>query len=238
MKRVTILLLSVVQTLCCSLLHAQNDTVREKELDLPGFLLDEDYEEMNLEYKLPEGFTHRNKFVETTAMFFYGLHGVLESQDKELLLLVDIPYFHTKKDSARLSMFQSADRQNLLSPNSMHRNTLNADFRNIDYYKKTMPSIESKLTFYSPDKARDFYNADSVIIYNLNIKDHPYYYLFKEEEPELMGDPDKYKYCRAVMLQKRDRSFLVMYLFYSDKAAKDIDEYVERLKGIFWFRED
>lgn len=36
------------------------------------------------------------------------------------------------------------------------------------------------------------------------------------------------------------RSFhvLVMYCFYSEKAALNINEYIEKLKGIFWFRED
>lgn len=237
MKRLTIYLLLFVLTYYTSL-NAQNDTSPESERTLPSFMYNDPISQMGVVYKLPVGFMHSYRDVSISTMFWgIGSEGLVESEDKELFILFNIPYFHTSKDSVELSMFMSPERQKLLSPNAMHRNVLNSDIKNINYYKKPMPDIESHLTYYPLDKAKEYYNADSAFIFEVNLRDHPYRYTLEESEPDLMNF-EKYRHCTAFMLHKKDRGFLVMYLYHTDNVAARLDDYLERLKGIFWFREE
>ena len=236
MKRLIILLFFQAVILLQFSLQAQYDSIPEEKRDLPSFMYYDPIRQMDVEYKLPSGFKHKYNDVFTGAMFWVGLDGIVESDDDELFILFYVPYFHTKKDSVELSMFSNPENRLRLSPNLMHRNTVRVDINNISYYKQTPPDVGKELTYYSFEKSREYFNADSAIIYNINIKDHPYNYTLPESDPRIF-DLDKHKYCRVVMLQKKDRSFLSMYCFYSDKAATKIDDYIDSLKGIFWFRE-
>ncbi|MDR2954540.1 MAG: hypothetical protein LBV43_05620 [Prevotella sp.] len=242
MKKSIISLLFIASLFFHYSLWAQENIVPEKERNFPSFMdtyYDDIRDKMGIEYTLPNGFTHRYKEVSTPTFFWALLCGIVESEDNELFILFYVPPIQTKKDSAELSVFRSPERRWSLSPREMHRNSMRHDFTKISYYEKPLPDIYKEITYYPSEKAKEYYNADTVIVYDVNVKDHPErHQLLEGEGASDVMDLEKYGNCKAVMLQKNDRSFLTMYLFHSDKAAAHINDYLEKLKGIFWFREE
>ena len=190
---------------------------------------------MGVKFTLPNDFKCYSKWVETPCFFWLGLDGIVESIDENVFILFSMPTPYTEKDSVELSFFFPENRP-YLSPNKMHLNTILSDLaRNkgldIPEARKEI-NIQEHVTYYSDEDAKSAFNADTVITYDVKITGLKY----SSELAEVINTK-KYKHCKALVLQKENRGFLVMYCFYSNKAKKNIDSYMKSLDSIFRYED-
>ncbi|GHV18425.1 hypothetical protein FACS1894179_07590 [Bacteroidia bacterium] len=164
----------------------------------------------------------------------------LLSEDEEVIVLYYTPPFPSVEDSVRMTKFMqqmapAVDRmpvakwKNTRYPdrNSKHRsamrNNLGYTLRRSDIQKE---DFDNYVGYFSPSYAKEVYNADSVATY---------YFWPSFENKSYRG---KYTGSQAIMVQKRDKGFFIIYCFYTEKAKANLDRYLKQLEGVVRFKED
>ena len=91
-------------------------------------------------------------------------------------------------------------------------------------YKAVEPcevdEIKMLLTDYPASLAKQYFNADYMLMYPIDTK---------QQECR-----DKFTRARCVVIGK-DYRFVFMYFFLTDDNAKDLNKYLAQLKGMIWF---
>lgn len=197
-----------------------------------------------LEYTIPKGY---KKYITSECFKGYphlksALHCTMTglfSNDDEIIVIYYTPMFPTVEDSIRMTRFMqqmapAVERmpvekwKNTRYPdrNSIHRNTIRNNLgytlRKSDIQKE---DIEKHVTFFPPAYAKEVYNADSVATY--------YFWPSFEDKPYR----GKYIGAQAIMAQKRDKGYFVVYCFYTEKAKENLDRYLKQLEGVVRFKE-
>jgi hypothetical protein len=67
-------------------------------------------------------------------------------------------------------------------------------------------------------------NADTVILCPLILQEGNKYL-------------DKYNRCDVIYLQKKNRGYIALYCFYDDVAAANPEKYMQKIKGMFRYRD-
>lgn len=78
--------------------------------------------------------------------------------------------------------------------------------------------------YYTEEQAKQKFNADTAVLLTISLEKEFFY-------------KGKYSHMDALFLSKNNGN-IENYLFYTDKAKRDIDQYRKGLEAMFWFRED
>ncbi|MEO8853933.1 MAG: hypothetical protein ABI359_09145 [Ginsengibacter sp.] len=78
-----------------------------------------------------------------------------------------------------------------------------------------------KLLFLSNNEADEYYNADNVVIYKLNNEN-----AYKR----------KYKFCKVVLLHKKDKADVYMYFWYDARSKNKVDEVIDQTRNMLRFK--
>lgn len=154
---------------------------------------------------------------------FSCVSNLLVSNDEEFISFIPLHRFLTKADS--ISMQQSFPEMKLPNLNDQHAYSVRAQ---VLYSLGKNAAIRGPnagfnwkeyVQYYADKDARRKFNADTAITYDVVLNDDEYY----------LG---KYKYLRALVLQKKDRGFVAIYSFYTDKAKRRLAKYWKATEGI------
>lgn len=147
----------------------------------------------------------------------------LHSRDKEWITFLPLGHFLNKTDSA--SLRESFPRMFIPDLNNQHIYTVRAQ---ILYSLNKDATLRGEnagfkwkeyVQYYSNDNVTQKYNADTVITYLITLKSGE---LYKK----------KYKYLKALILQKKDRGFITIYSLFTDKAKRHFSKYWKQIDGV------
>ena len=79
------------------------------------------------------------------------------------------------------------------------------------------------LYYFTPEYAKEKFNADSVFTYPILIPKGVSYY----------GN----KYCQRVIIRKEGKSPAELFCFYNEEAKKNLDKYMKAIEGILRYRD-
>lgn len=154
---------------------------------------------------------------------FSCVANLLVSEDEEFISFLSLHNFLKKADAIRMQ--QDFPGMKLPNLNNQHANSVRAE---ILYSLGKDAALRGPnagfnwkeyVQYYSDKDARRKFNADTAITYDIVLNDDEYY----------LG---KYKYLRALVLQKKDRGFVAIYSFYTDKAKRRLTKYWKATEGI------
>ncbi|WP_346238037.1 hypothetical protein ABDK00_003070 [Niabella insulamsoli] len=80
------------------------------------------------------------------------------------------------------------------------------------------------VNYYPQDEAKAKFNADTAIHFSISLKDKEYF-------------KGKYKYIKALFLQKNDSGFVNLYCLYTEEGKKNIHQYWKALETILRYDE-
>ncbi|MDR0505266.1 MAG: hypothetical protein LBH32_00390 [Dysgonamonadaceae bacterium] len=163
---------------------------------------------MMLDYSLPEGFT---------GIKYDECFDSISQNDWILPCVTSHIVSQEKHFHVSLVIFDTFSRSN-----TDHTGEI---WRNIFYSYNGKVFGDSIENYVCPDNAAKISsNADTVIICPLILQEGNRYL-------------NIYNHCEVIYLQKRNRGFIGLYCFYDDIAAAGLDEYMQKVKGIFHYRD-
>ena len=83
------------------------------------------------------------------------------------------------------------------------------------------------LEYYPEEKAKSIFNADTAFRVSLNFKPVNEYYDYQ----------GKYKYLDTLVIQKKGRGYIMMYIFTTEEGHKKFPEYLEQIEGMFRYED-
>ena len=83
------------------------------------------------------------------------------------------------------------------------------------------------LEYYPEEKAKSIFNADTAFQVSLNFKPVNEYYDYQ----------GKYKYLDTLVIQKKGRGYIMMYIFTTEEGHKKFPEYLEQIEGMFRYED-
>ncbi len=85
-------------------------------------------------------------------------------------------------------------------------------------------SWQDSLVYYSPQKTKQIFNADTAYRFTINLRPEDFYL-------------KKYKYVDVFLMQKKGRGYVYFVSFYTDKAKKSIKKYRKRIEGVLRYED-
>lgn len=156
------------------------------------------------------------------------LRNQLRSKDGEFITFIPLNRFHTKKDSVNLR--RSFPEMFISDLNLQHVYQIRAVILYSLGKDATLRGENSGFDwkryvhYYSDEKAIQKFNADTAITFVIKLNDNEVY-------------KEKYKYLKALYLQKKDRGFIELYCFYTDQGNKHLPKYWQAVEGIFKYED-
>lgn len=217
-------------------------------------------EQTNVMYKIPSGFNKCNynsiRIADCVFKYVPSLPnlrpGVIQSQDKQVLVLLCGPYLFSVQDSieavkARINRFAKIhDSKDSIdgidfarySPSLRHR-----------YH---MQDYSDGVVIYPCKTAKAFFNADSMFIWrrpsektnNLFVVDTVNVsnkIIQRLDEGYNIKDEPFWKYyscCKTMVIQKNDTGYIPVHIYFTERGLKHEEKYIRALKRLFWFPED
>lgn len=83
---------------------------------------------------------------------------------------------------------------------------------------------EEYVHYYPPEEAKLKFNADNAVSFPIHLIPKDYY-------------KGKYKYLKALFLEKNGRGFINFYCFYTERGKKDLDKYWKAIESIFRYED-
>ncbi len=152
----------------------------------------------------------------------------LHSKDGEFITFIAVNRFLKKADSIRLQ--QSFPGMHIPDLNNQHVYQIRAA---ILYSLGKDASLRGEnaafnwkqyVHYYSDTKANKIFNADTAITFVTELNDSEVY-------------KGKYKYSKALYLQKKGRGFIEIHSLYSNKGKKHLSKYWHAVEGIFKYED-
>ncbi|ERJ60866.1 hypothetical protein [Sphingobacterium paucimobilis] len=179
---------------------------------------------MGLNYKLPEKF---KTYIPKSSSFKENLklrqlmgnpaQGII-SDDDEFISFFRIFRISTKEDSIRInSLFPGAN----MSPSIRHIDNIRHQIKLL-YGDSAKQNWLNYVDYWPNDKAKEVFNADSVIVYTAKLK--------KEEVYE-----GKYDHFGALYLSKKDRGFVNYFFLFTEKANEQYDSYIKNIQQSLYY---
>lgn len=219
-------------------------------------------EQTNIRFEVPAGFNQckYDSIGFTDCIFKYlpsltNLRpGIIQSYDKHVLILLCPPYLFTAQDSIeavkarmkRLVEMHGSKDSVRYCPDAMDFNNYSPNKRHRYYMRDYSAGIEvypSKIaaTFFNadsifiwrrtPGKTNILFLADTVDIANKLIQQLDGKYDIKDE---LFWN--YYPYCKTMIIQKNNRGYIPVYLYFTKEGLDDEKKYIYALKRMFWFQ--
>lgn len=152
----------------------------------------------------------------------------LHSKDGEFITFISVNRFLKKADS--VSLQQTFPEMRIADLNNQHVNQIRAAIlyslgkdaalrgENVAFNWKQY------VHYYSDEEAIKIFNADTAITFITKLNDNEVY-------------KGKYKYLKALYLQKKGRGFMEIYSLYSDKGKNHLPKYWHAVEGIFKYED-
>lgn len=185
--------------------------------------------EFFIDYELPKKFIMANpdyqcwsiKEYPKLAKIIAGCQSnVIQSTDSMCIMLWTSPIYINNRDSINHAMVGFTGGNNL-----QHLYNIRANISKIKKKKILLKELNRYIEYWSQEKAKSWFNADTVIVYSLPVP---------QDEP-FRG---KYKYSTVLTIQKNNRGFLHIYIFYTDAGYRNEEEYIVELYKKIWFRDN
>lgn len=148
----------------------------------------------------------------------------LHSKNAEFITFLPLTRFLTKADSASLQ--QSFPNMVISNLNNQHCYQIRAQILYSLGKDATLRGENAEFNwkqyvhYYSRDEAIAKFNADTAISYLIKLYDNGLY-------------KGKYKYLKALFLQKRDRGFLALYSFCTESGMKQLSKNWQAIEGMY-----
>jgi len=208
-----------------------SDTVTLKSINIPySFKFKRSERTIEMEFNVPALMPRHG-----------GVYTLGYSADEEFVVFMYGPILYTVQDSIdfmairstidALSMIKGAERpmKTAPSPATHHRIPMNIDLNEVlqrEYtHEVTQEEFDKYVTFYPEEYARTKFNADSVATYNCCpiLSRYPY--------------EGKYTGCQALMIEKKDKGYVILYCFYTEEGKHCLNAFMKELDGIVWFND-
>ena len=173
---------------------------------------------MGLSYTKPDGFREDQHFecfegsLKLRAAFTC-LSNRLVSKDGEVVIYMPIYRILTKRDSVDINRIFKGSIKSL---NHFHTSTLKHQIKQL-YSESAAKNWKDYVTYYSAKDTESIFNADTAIscIFTLNKPD-----IYK----------DKYRNVYSLSLQKHNKGFVNIIVFYSDKGKRRFKKYKREIE--------
>lgn len=182
---------------------------------------------MGIVVQTPQGFEFNKSFVRECfdgtlklQNAFTCVNHKLVSDDNECVVFMPIRRVLTKEDSIRInSMFKGS----IKSLNNFHNNQLMHQLKSLRGDQTTVNWKEA-VTYYSDEEAKSKFNADTAIYYSIKLEDEPTY-------------DGRYNNVYSLFIQKKDRFYINIIIFYSDKIKNVFDEKLVQIENMIRYED-
>lgn len=182
--------------------------------------------EMNLEIYIPQDFdivpdAELECFENSRALneAFTCLNNKLISKSQECIMFISLDRLFTPDDSIFLSKISPPNRP--FNPNQIHANNLRLQIssltKDINNWKNYLRHVES-------NEVKDRFNADSVIYFHTELKGNMIY-------------ESKFNNVISLMIQKKNRGFVNVIIFYTTNSGLNPRNLLDSLKSNIYYRE-
>lgn len=175
---------------------------------------------MGVHYQKPHDFTEvmEMECFEDHQMFkkaFTCLTQKLISKDDECVIFMPINRILTKEDSIEINKIF---RGSITSLNNFHISNARIQIKTL-YKDENLSDWKSKVKYFSAKDAKSKFNADTALFYSLRL------------------DPDisygkKFNNIYSLFLQKKDKGFINIIVFYSDKIKMDFEKKLMQIESM------
>lgn len=182
---------------------------------------------MNLEYKKPPGFDEVlmnecfNSYPKLERIITCA-YGQLRSTDQQFFVFTGLYRTLSVDDSVFISKI-SAKGMGIKSLDWMYEANIKAGIEE-SLGKDAAQYWRKFVNYYSADKAREIYNADSVITYSIKLDSANYY-------------QRKYNHLDILCIAKKRRGAVYFFCFYTDEGKKLLPDYQKAIEGMFRFKD-
>lgn len=153
----------------------------------------------------------------------YRLHGTmyaLESKDSEFFCCVFAKFIDNDAVMTRCEA-----KTNVAHDIIVTKRFPTQQSANLSLIKDISPFV----SYYSPEKAKEIFNADTVICYSIDM------YGLNLSMNSRRNKLFNYSENKVLLLQKNDRGFIALYCFYTKKGQKKLKKYMRLIENTFWF---
>lgn len=169
-------------------------------------------ESMGIQYQKPHGFQEAfgiECFDDNPKLknAFKCLDSKLISEDKECVIFIPTYRILTKEDSIRINKILKGSIKSL---NNFHINNARVQIKAL-YKDENLSGWKNEVTYFSSKDAKKKFNADTAIYYSLRLN------------PDV-GYKKRFNNIYSLFLQKKDKGFVNIIVFYSDKIKDDIEK--------------
>ncbi len=178
---------------------------------------------MNVVYRKPEGFIEigstecfkeNPKFEEA----FTCVSNLLQSEDNQFMVFMQTHRLFTKREISEMRrLFKDFDPENF--PVNKMKYIVKVFFG-----KEKANNWGELVDFYSIEEAHKKFNADCAMKLSISLTLEDYY---KKD----------YKYVDVLFFQKKERGFVGLFCFYTDKARRNFDHYWKKIEETFYYED-
>ncbi|KRT17779.1 hypothetical protein ASU31_00325 [Pedobacter ginsenosidimutans] len=177
---------------------------------------------MRIQYEKPPGFSEKlgiecfkDKPKLETILTCVG--NQLISNDRQFLTLISIFKIFSKEDS--VFMQKMMPKNNLYNTNRQHINQLRRIIKT-SLGEEHGKSWKNYVTYYTEASAKTKFNADTAILVPIKLEGEDVY-------------DEIYSNLGALVLQKKDRGFIIIYFLYTNKGKRKLPNYLKSIESIF-----
>ena len=180
---------------------------------------------MNVKYTKPNGFREdqRSECFEKTWRLraaFTCLSNRLVSDDGEIVIYAPIHKIMSERDSIEINRIFSGSIKSL---NHFHIGNLKAQIKNLNS-EPASKNWKDNVDYYLPQDTKSTFNADTALSYSSVLKEADSY-------------ENKYRNVYSLFLQKKNRGFLNVIVFYSDKGKRTFEKYKRDIEHMFQYQD-
>ena len=211
---------------------------------------------------IPEGLKNLDKYYvgwkvrEEKEKHIAGLYGpIFQSRNKGCILMYSAFPFYISEGNVELLKRQvlmervlnrdTSTSEPVVSPNgAFPRGQISAEIKTALglYYSYAHPlnnnstrfDFNDYVTIIAGEKAREMFNADTIYIYDIPSADSVYFFDKSLEKTR----KSKYPYCTGVFISKDDRATMHFKLFFTKRAKKKEEKYINMLDKQIWYDEN
>lgn len=211
-----------VSLICFFSVYAQNKT------NLLGSKNDQEIlNSMNLDIYIPQGFEmvsdSKTECFENNHDLneaFTCLSNKLISKSRECMIFISLHRLFNREDSIFISKLSPPDRP--FNANQIHVNNLR---NQISVLTNDVNNYSNYLSHVGSNEAKEWFNADSVLYFQTELKDNLVY-------------EKKFDKVISLMTHKKDRGFVSIVIFYSKSSGLNAESFLDLLKYNIYYRDE
>lgn len=148
----------------------------------------------------------------------------LKSKNEDFLAFIPV---YRPPDSAWIQYYFSGshDVANQMYANQIRAKILTSLGKNASFHGPNADfNWKAYVHYYPTEEAKLKFNADNAVSFPIHLTPNDYY-------------KGKYKYLKALFLQKNGRGFINFWCFYTEQGKKDLDKYWKAIESVFRYED-